>query len=321
MVLDQELHRLLYQIAKAYYEDDQTQREIAKSFGLSRPKVSRLLKLAREEGIVNISFVPPSGGLTDLEREVKQKYGLEEVVAVQVRDSRNPGAVARELGPPAAEVLIRRITGNEVLAVAWGTTLMSLVDALPYKSVPLPYMTVVQMTGGLGPVDQLEHSSELARRMAQKFNARFRLMSAPGVVADKKAAKILHSVKQITEVLDLAASAQIAVVSMGVLSSHSMLVRDGTILTKEDIRAIQKAGAVGDIALHFVNEKGQLLDLEINEKIIGLTNSQLKRIPLVIAVAGGDEKYDVIRAGLYSKIPRILVTDHVTAQRLVKEKT
>ena len=320
MALSRDQHRLLYQIAQAYYIDGHTQQQIAKTFGLSRPKVSRLLKLARERKIVNITFNPPSGGLTDLERELKQKYGLDEVVAVPVSDPFNPATEAHELGHAAAEILLRRITGHEIVSLAWGTTVMALVDALPYKSIPLPDLTIVQMCGGLGPIEKLENSIVLAQRMARKFNANLRILSAPGIVTDREEAKALKSVKQIAETLDLAAHAHIAIVGMGSLTSSSYWVRDGSLLSQEDFVTLKKAGAVGDIALHFIDSEGHMLDLEINERIISPTSGQLRNIPMVIAIAGGPEKYEIIRAGLLSKIPKILVTDELTAEKLCQDE-
>ena len=52
----------------AYYEDDLTQEQIARRFGLSRIKVSRLLQQARHERIVQITIVPPLDPKPDLER-------------------------------------------------------------------------------------------------------------------------------------------------------------------------------------------------------------------------------------------------------------
>ncbi len=319
MVLDTEQHRLLYQLAQAYYNDQLTQQEIAKNFGLSRPKVSRMLKLAREKGIVNITFVPPTGGQTDIDRALKQRFRLDEVVTIPVNNPRNPAQVARDLGSAAAGVLARRVSGSEIISVAWGTTVMALVDALPYKSIPMPNASVVQMCGGLGPIDKLEHSTEIARRMAQKLNARLRVLSAPGVVPDAFSAGALKSVKQISETLEMAAQADIGIVSMGSLSSNSYLVRDGSILTPQDFDTLKKAGAVGDVALHYIGAGGRKLALDINERIIGITHDQLKNIPLVIAVAGGTEKYEIIKAGLLSGIPNIFITDYQTAERLIRD--
>jgi tRNA-dihydrouridine synthase len=48
-------YALLTEIAVAYYDQEQTQEEIRQRFGISRIKVGRLLKKARQEGIVEIS--------------------------------------------------------------------------------------------------------------------------------------------------------------------------------------------------------------------------------------------------------------------------
>ncbi|OOE55068.1 helix-turn-helix domain-containing protein, partial [Salinivibrio kushneri] len=46
---------LLTEIAILYYQQSATQEEIARKYKISRPKVSRLLRKAREEGIVEIT--------------------------------------------------------------------------------------------------------------------------------------------------------------------------------------------------------------------------------------------------------------------------
>ena len=309
---------LLYKIAHAYYVDDLTQEQISKRLGISRPRISRLLEQARREKIVNITLNSPSGDAADNEHKIEQKYGLEEVVIVSVSDPQDPASVARDLGPAAAKCLVRRICGNEIVGVTWGTTIMALVDAMP--SVVRPEVTIVQINGGLGSVEKPEHSTELVRRLSLKFGARFKLLPAPGIVSNRQTADALKSDKQISCTLKLAAKSDIAIVGMGVLASDSVLIRDGTILTRRDSRMLKKAGAVGNIALRYIDKTGILLDMEINERIIGLTLEQIKHIPRVIAIAGGEKKYGVICAALKGKIPDILVTDHITAKKLLEEK-
>jgi len=317
VAVSREQHRLLYRIGQSYYVDGLTQQQIAKRFGLSRPKVSRLLRQARDAGIVNITLVPPTSGMADLERELERKYGLEEVVVVLVRDPQNLSAVARELGPAAAECLVRSVRGDETVGITWGTTILAVVDALPFKS--WPNVTIVQIMGGLGPVDELEHSTELAQRAAQRLNARLRLLPAPAVVSTQAAAQALKSDNQIAETLALAARADIALVGLGVPSPDAILLRDGNIITQKDLKLVKEAGGIGDIALRYIDAYGAPLDLEINERIVGLTLEQIKAIPRVIGVAGGEAKYELIRAALRGKILSVLVTDHATAQALLAE--
>jgi len=313
---DRQNHRLLYKIAHAYYQEELTQAQIAKRFGLSRIKVSRLLKQAKQSQIVHISLVPPIEDHAGLEQELERRFGIEEAIVVTVQNPKNPESRAAALGPAAAECLIRRISGNETVGITWGTTMMAVVDSLPVH--PFPGVTVVQTNGGLGPVGNLEHSTELIRRIAGKFGARSRLLNAPGVVSTREAARALRTERHIAETLSMATKADIALVGLGILTPDSVLMRDGSILTKKDVDLLNKAGAVGDVALRYFDRSGRLLDLEINERIIGLTFDQIRAIPCVIAVAGGEKKLSVIRSALIGKIPNVLVTDRATAQRLLE---
>lgn len=313
----QDRYRLLYKIAYAYYEEGLTQLQIATRFRLSRPKVSRLLQEARDERVVTITLLPPSGGTANLESELERKFGLDEAVVVSVSNPRNGKAVARELGPSAAETLIRSLQGNEIIGLAWGATISSMVDALPVSS-PKNW-TIVQMIGGLGPVNSNEHSTELVNRAARKLNAQYRLVPAPGIASNDSAAKALRSDTQIADTLALAAKADIAVVGLGVLSAESVLLQNGQILSPNDLELLKDAGAAGDMILRFLDSRGKTLNLEINRRIIGLSLEQLKKIPRVIGVAGGEKKYDIIRAALRSGILKVLITDHATAKKLLEE--
>ena len=66
--------------AVMYYRDDMTQAEIARALYLSRTKISRLLKAAKEENIVDIRI---NGGFRRndyLEHIFEERYGLKEAV-------------------------------------------------------------------------------------------------------------------------------------------------------------------------------------------------------------------------------------------------
>jgi DNA-binding transcriptional regulator LsrR (DeoR family) len=135
MAIASDRKKLLYKIAKSYYEDGLTQGEIGKRFGISRIKVSRLLQQARAEKLVQITITSQESSNADLERELEAKYGLDEAVIVSA-SSNDKITTTRELGPAAVECLLRCLQGNEVLSVSWGSTLLSVVDSLPIKPWP-----------------------------------------------------------------------------------------------------------------------------------------------------------------------------------------
>jgi DNA-binding transcriptional regulator LsrR (DeoR family) len=318
VAVSSEQHRLLYRIAQAYYVDGLTQKQIANRFGLSRPKVSRLLQKGRDNGVINITLTPPPNGMANLEHELEQRFGLQEAVVVPVSDPAHHPTVVRELGPAAAECLIRCISGDEVIATAWGTSILAMSDALSYGS--WPGVTVVQLLGGLGPVDTLEHSAELTQHLARKLGAKLRLLPAPGIVTSRQMAEALKSDAQIAAVLKLATEADVALVGLGAPTPHSIVLRTGTILSSEDLERLQELGAVGDIALRYIDRDGNPIDLEINERIIGLTLEQIRKIPRVIGIAGGTAKHEMIQAALHGSILDVLVTDLATAETLLAKE-
>jgi len=65
--------RLLTKASKLYYEQGYTQQAIADCLRISRPKVSRLLQQARDEGIVNITVMTPPEVHADLERQLESR--------------------------------------------------------------------------------------------------------------------------------------------------------------------------------------------------------------------------------------------------------
>ena len=232
MASSRDIYRLCYKIAQAYYHGQLTQQQIANRFRLSRPKVSRLLQQAKDIGIVKINLIPPSDGFENDEFNLEQKFGLDEAKVVRVSDANNNKSNAQELGIAAADIFLRSIQGNETVGMAWGASISSMVEALPWE--PHPNVTLVQLTGGLGADDSTEHSAELTRKTAQKLNAKFRLLPAPGIASNKNAYKAFRSDSQISETLMLAENAQVAFVGLGILSDESVLLERSELLSKQE---------------------------------------------------------------------------------------
>lgn len=308
--------KLIYKIAKAYYQDDLTQHDVGHRFGLSRVKVSRLLQQARDDGIVKIAVIPPPGTYGDLERQLEAKYGLDEVVIVAPAhyDKSN---IVREVGQAAADCLVRSLQGDEIVGMSWGATLRAAVDALPTRN--WPRLTVVQIAGGLGRPEAEVYGSDLSRRAAQALGGRSRMIPAPGIVASQLARDALMADTHLTETLALAARADVALVGLGALTSDSVVLQGSALLTNDQIAELKRRGMVGNIALRFYDADGRPVEHEVNDRIIALDLEQITRIPRVIGVAGGPDKLESIRAALCGSLINVLVTDDRTATRLLND--
>ena len=102
--MDDEL--LMVRVAELSYDENKTQDEIGALLGISRWKVGRLLVQARERGIVRIEIVHPRARRLGLERELVQRYGLQDAVVVPAPEE--PDAVLERVARAAADLLAAR---------------------------------------------------------------------------------------------------------------------------------------------------------------------------------------------------------------------
>ncbi len=308
---------LIYKIASLYFEDNLTQQQIAQKMGISRIKVSRMLQQARSNGVVEISLNKPQQNYTEEEKSIASKWNLNEVILSAPEYGSNEDLL-KQLGVSASEYAIRILNGNETVSLAWGNTLSAFVQNLP--KLDFPEIKIVQMIGGLGSPEAEVHSSDLVRRLSDKTGGVGRILSAPGVVSSSAVKKGLLEDPHIRETLSLAASADIAFVGIGTGAPDSILMSQGEILPEETLVDIRNKGGVGDISLRFFNSNGSLINHPVNKRIIGISESEIRSIPRVIAIAGGRGKYEAIKGALKSGLLDVLITDYKTGMKLTIEE-
>ena len=83
----QEKWNILATVANLYYNSEMTQNEIADRLYTSRSKVSRMLKEARELGIVEISIKEPWERNLELEGQLMNRYHVKNVRVVATGDN------------------------------------------------------------------------------------------------------------------------------------------------------------------------------------------------------------------------------------------
>lgn len=75
---------------------------------------------------------------------------------------------------------------------------------------------------------------------------------------------------------------------------------------------------VGDILGQFFDASGDVVDLPIHDRRIGIELADLRRIPKVVGVAGGEHKAEAILGALHGGFLDVLVTNELTAIRLLE---
>jgi len=123
----QEKWSILATVANLYYNSEMTQNEIADRMYTSRSKISRMLKEARELGIVEISIKEPWERDLNLEKEIQQTYGVKTVRAVSSRDISKEQITSR-LSEVSAYYLDSVVKENPILAILRNIPLEYTVD-------------------------------------------------------------------------------------------------------------------------------------------------------------------------------------------------
>ncbi len=312
--------RLLVKVARLYYEQELTQSEISQRLRLSRQKVQRLLRQARDEGIVQISIRPVMGVFAELERELERCYGLREAIVVETADYTDRVGITREIGVGAAEYLLRVLQPGDSVVVSWGSSLLGMVNALVANASrsEVEGIKVVQGLGGLGDPTNETHAADLTRRLARALGGQAVLLPAPGVAGSQAASEAFRSDPFVGQALREGAAANLAFMGIGAPRPDSILIREGSIVTWPELESLQALGAVGDINLRYFDEAGQPVPSDLDERVIGLTLAELCEIDQVVGVAGGESKFRAIRGALTGRLVDVLITDDVTARRLVE---
>ena len=308
--------RTLAKVGALYYLRGQTQQEIAGRLGVSRPTVSRLIREARERGIVQITVAHVDGLAADLEGALEERFGLREAVVADATEDRERTA---RLGAAAAGFLQRALTPGAVVGLTWGTTLREMVKAVAPRRTE--GVTVVQTLGGVGPPLAEAHAADLPRRLAAALGADLRLLQAPGVVASAEARAVLSDDPQIRLALDALPAMTVAFVGIGSIETNPVLgggALAGEVALPDTLDAeLEVGGAVGDVALRFFDAAGRPVPTSLDDRLLGVDLATLRAVECVVGVAGGAEKVGAIRAALVGGLVDVLVTDDATAQALL----
>ena len=109
-----------------------------------------------------------------------------------------------------------------------------------------------------------------------------------------------------------------AIPSKAALTTWFLLLADsGNIFSTEQLDALRRKGAVGDILIRFFDENGQPVQNELDNRVVSMTLPQLRQVNRSVGVAGGKRKFNAILGALRGGLINVLITDCYTAERLV----
>jgi DNA-binding transcriptional regulator LsrR (DeoR family) len=297
-----------------HFAGGKTQGEVAELLGIQSTKAHRLIARARSEGLVRVFVEGPIAGCIALEEELKAAFGLAHCEVVPNIDE---GALPlRTLGAAGARYIKGLIeTGrHELIGVGHGRTLAMAADMLP--SIAARKTKFVSLLGGLtrkfsaSPFD-------VVHRLAERTGAEAYVMPVPFFANTANDREVLESQFGISDVLAMAKQATLYIAGIGEVDPKSFLTTGGMI-EDEDVMALRKSGAVGEMLGQFFAIDGTHLPNAVSARALAPRIADLKT-HRIVALAGGTAKIRAIRAVLSSGLLSGLIVDEVSAQALAKE--
>ncbi|MGB4337973.1 MAG: sugar-binding transcriptional regulator [Bacillota bacterium] len=305
---------LALRVAELYYMRKASQSSIAQELGCSVATVSRLLKTAEEEGIIQVRVINPFSRASQLEAGMVDKYGLLECRVVNAPKSSSVGR--KVLGVTGAELVADLMRDGDLVGLSWGTTMRELVNSLPSYGRPVN-ATVIPLIGGLGQVAPEHQVNILVHEFASCFNCDFKMMHAPALSDREETVKLLMEELTIRQVVDMWDQLTLAVVGIGESPRTSPMRRTGY-YSEEEIAELMDDGAVGDISGRFFDSEGIEVDASANRRLLAISADTLRKVPRRMGVASGAEKVKAIAGALRGGWINILVTDSHTASALLQ---
>ncbi len=311
-------HELLAKVASMYYEQEMTQHHIADLLELSRVKIYRLLKEAREAQIVRILIDWPIKRSAELEERLVGQFGLER--ALVLRTHVNDAAQRlRQIGQLAARYLEEILVDDSTLSICFGSTTYEVIDAI--RSDYQANIKVVQATGSLPHALKEYDSSALTRQLAQKLGGEALYLSSPLLADNAEAAAVIRNQEIVGRTLEQVRQVDIALVGIGDLNPTSSGFVKAGVAAASQLQAYREQGAIGDMAWQIFDSQGRLYPCELNRRIIGVTLDELRAVPQTIAVAIGISKAAAILGALQTGAINVLCTDQDTARQIIELNT
>ncbi len=301
---------LLTEIAVAYYQDGATQEEISKRFGLTRVKVGRLLKRARDIGIVEITVKYHPVFSAKLEEKLKETFGLKRALIALDQPSEEEQRTL--IASVVSTYLSSSLNDNMVISVGQGRNVSAVSEHIGI--VTPKECTFVASIGGIHPRGGMLNADHISRQFAKTFGGVSETLYAPAYISDPDLRNTLMNDITVRQTMDIARKADVALVGIGDLAENSYMVNQGWFSVQEMVEARIQQGVVGEVGGYdFFDIKGEVQDTKMSNRVVGLTIADYQKIPEVIAIAAENSKPLSILGALRTGAIDVLATSVANA--------
>lgn len=303
----------IVKVASMYYDEGMTQAAIARKLGVSRSLISKILIDARNDGIVEIYIRSNDTYTVNLERQLEKKYKLNKAVVVDTYLLNNP-EIEKKVYQEAANCVGKMTADISTLGISWGKSIRGMINHYPYTNQG--DIEIYPLIGGMGDHHVEIHSNQLSYDLARKMHATAKYLYAPALMDNEFIKKELLANSAICNITETSKNVDLAIVGISTPYGENTMSQIGYI-NEQNIAEFKELGVVGDINSQFFNDKGEVVNHPINRNVVGIGLEDLKKIPNVLVIGFGMNKFDAIKAALtYNLVNNIVTTDRIATKLL-----
>ena len=301
-----------------YHIQSETMDAIAHHLGVSRSTVSRLLKEARDRGLVRVTITDPDRPMTRLAEIFRKNFHVQAHL-VNVRPGSSYVLRLEQVAKVAARLLDEIVTDNDVVGVAWGN---HRLRGRPAPATRDPSgVTVVSLNGGANHrTTGLPYVGSILQRFAVAFHGEEQFLALPAFFDNPGTRTAMWAERSTRHMLQVRASCTKAIFGVGGLGADLQShVYSANYLDDSELACLKSEGVVGDVCTVMLRADGSWRDLPINSRATGMTPAELRTIPRRICVVSGTGKAVPVLGALRAGVATDLVIDEETARAVLHE--
>ena len=202
------------------------------------------------------------------------------------------------------------------VGLGWGYSMGGLIDALnpqaPKENID---RAVCPIIGSAANAIRWYQTNELTRIFAEKTGFKPYFLHAPAFPLSGDNKKHFENTFEFQEISNLWTELDTVILSIGTYPSvpdQATAARFGN--------KLRERKAVGMITAYYFDIEGNIIESE-NDIVIRLPLEILRKVKRVIAISGGEKKISSTHGALMTGMVTHLITDEITARRIMKIQT
>lgn len=303
-----------------HYVEKKNLHEIAEILNVSKSTISRLLKRAIDEDVIQFEIASDFLECTQMEKTIKEKYHLQDVLVLPVYSTNlknNPLKIKKKVALEGARYLQRIITDDDIIGLTWGGTMYHLIQYLnPCRKANAK---VITLHGSIANCDEKLAVDNLVKRAAMAFGGKNYSICDNGLFTDLDDFERIKSCEGWSTLMNLFENINISISGVGAIYPiRTTPLATASYLNASELEELMGQDPCADIMLRFIDKNGQECETTMKKRTFSIELEMYKKIPRKIIVASGSEKEKSVRALLKGGLLDVLVIDQLLAMRLLK---